>query len=373
MSAARTRRPGLPLWIKASFALGVLMYGGMFAFVGLVWGLMAWGMGNGPQHDTRRLFGADSAAVIHLDGDPEDPGVRAMAAYGAELLPELKAAQRRGQGAPEAVAELDKLRMQGKLLQSGVLELPRQVTATVELGPHGEPASWLAAVNTAAAGRLIGFITSVGDHFAAPEPGEASDQRFVQVEHGGHLVTLRGRLSEPQPWFWGALDSTTVFGEAQPEPLRGAVARITDPAVTVGPLHGAVHSVDPAHWDLWGGALLGPAALSELGVDAWAPCLAELPPGDHPAVVLGVDIVSEDLLRGELALLTRPGAPIEPGQACLEWLCTEAFEQAGFPELRLDCTVRTQDDRVRALFDLEGLRALMDRGVRAYEEHARAG
>jgi len=320
------------------------------------------GFTNGQQADTRLVFSEDALAVAHMDGDPDDAGLQELGEFLIALAPELKAASRRAQGAPEWVAELDAQRIQMKDLQAWI-DLPRQITVSLE--PPGADAGtvWLGAANPSQAGRLLDWAMAAPPFFVGLF-GHDVDETYHTMEYGGETLRALKPHDGQKPVFYDSLDSTILFGSAAPDRVLAAMARLIDGEPPTGPLHSVVAASELNDWAVWGATLMHPDALFALAPGS---CLAELDPHQTPALTAGMDVRWGDRFVGELrALHPGGGSPVEAA-VCLRQLCTELDEDWRGHDMSVRCALQRQPGVTVAEFTVEGFAAMVARKVREIE------
>ena len=350
----------MPFWVWA-----VLGLGGVLGLLGLLLTaapilFLVWGVGNGPQYDTRLIFGSDSLAVVHLDGDLSDPGLADLSVAIGDLMPALEEHRQRARGAPDELAQLAGMRRSMQFAGEQPIGLPRQVTLIVQRSPDDDDDAVLTSVNLLALGRMISamfrFIPAV-----VPQDG-ANALEVVELE--GHRIYARTRKGDPDDWFFfGMLDSTMLVGEGRADHAERAMGRLVAGTGDPGPLHGLIASMQPDGWDLWGGTLLDAAPLGRLdGLlgDGTPPlCLADLDKAAHPGVVFGVDVQSADVADIELLVPVAPSASRQPAKSCLRALCIQGQDAGAVWGLQLVCEVEEQSQGVAATVRVRGIERAM--------------
>ncbi len=358
-STTRPRTQGsLPWWVW-----GVLVFGGLLGVLGLVLMVapvvfMLWGMGNGPQYDTRLLVGADSVAVVHADGDLDDPGMADLAVAIGDIMPALEKRRRLDQGAPEIVAEMSSARRSVQFAGEQPIAMPRQITLVVDRRDDASDDAVLVATNPYALGRMLDALFSVVTRLIPTDGAHAAPET---IEVAGERLFVRTRHSDPEDFFFfGTLDSTLMAGEAGPAYVRRAMESLLEGQVSAGPLHGLVATIEPDGWDLWGGTRLDDAALSKLPAPDGEPlCLGDLSRASHPGVAFGLDVRSADELSGELFAPVQPGTSLQPATSCLTRLGIQAQEAGAAWGLSVRWEVAERDGGVVAYVDVTGLEAAM--------------
>ena len=402
-------RPGLPLWVKI-----LLVAGAIAAVLGLVLAIVPivavfWLMGSGDQVDTRALASSSSFAVLHLEPDPEDPGVVAMLEYFSTTLPEIQSRLHQAQGYPPWMAQLESMR-NGRNAQAGAASMmPTQATLTLEPGDDPdaplEAATMMGAVNLPSWGRgaRLGmwFGARLQDQLAEADPSVQATQRLEVQDH-----TLYVQSGSGEEVFWGAIDSTLLGGAGGHPAMVGGMERMHHGTVEpLAPtLSAAVELLGGTGFEAWGAMVLDPAVVDEIWAEAddgseldmeqarmleealegmleegggeipegFEPtvdpsgeaqsfqrtCLAELPGGR--ALSFGLDLQSSDAMLGRMAVAVGSADDRAAAQVCLEEVCAEVQETIAESGLSLECSYEQTALGVVLSGQLSGMEAAME-------------
>jgi hypothetical protein len=257
--------------------------------------LYYWASTPGPQMETDLILGADSLGLIHVEGLKEDPGLGAMVGSLLIEIQELRTRKLQSEQVPWMLKVLTL--WQGSIdpddIDDSMRDLPRDLTVSLETVAGKQEPQLVAAVNLSRFPRVLRLMFSLSGF--GGKGGHIGGNPVHQLNSRGNMLAF--------------VDSTVMWGQSL-EVLRKVLNRdLSSPGTGINEVLDAYRSRD-SQWDIYGVILNRQGSLAWVlerwsrGGTAGSAIRTELESqlSDIEQIRLGIDVVDEDSIKGEVSL-----------------------------------------------------------------------
>jgi hypothetical protein len=257
--------------------------------------LYYWASTPGPQMETEVILGVDSLGLVHVEGLKEDPGLRAMVGSLLVEIQELRTRKLQLEQVPWVLKVLTSWQrsIDPDDIDDSLRDLPRDVTVSLEAVAGKQEPQLVAAVNLSRFPRVLRLIFSLSGF--GSDGAQIGDHPVYRLSSSGNMLAF--------------VDSTVMWGQSL-EVLRKVLNRdLATPGTGINELLDAYRSRD-SQWDIFGVILNRQGSLAWV-LERWRPGgpagsairnELESQRSDIERISLGIDVVDEDSIEGEVTL-----------------------------------------------------------------------